>query len=134
MLIILQGHKTIMECLILCIPFTQEFVYLFSFNQDISQITWTTVVQFQRKPSCHKFDSDIIDDFRRYSVTGRARGNTLKLWTYKMRRNHSNNVAEKDGKKSRGNINIIIIVIIWKKNAEQLILENRAPDKKGYWR
>ena len=33
----------------------------------------------------------------------------------------------------RGNINILII-IIWKKNAEQLILENRAPDKKGYWR
>ena len=36
----------------------------------------------------------------------------------------------------RGNINIdnIMIVIIWKKNAEQLILENRALDKKGYWR
>ena len=57
-----------------------------------------------------------------------------------MRRNHSNNVNEKD-EKSRPeirwgniNINIIIIVIIWKKNAEQLILENRAPDKKGYWR
>ena len=43
------------------------------------QHAWTTVVQFQRKPSCHKFVSDIIDDFRRYSVTGRARGNTLKL-------------------------------------------------------
>ena len=57
-----------------------------------------------------------------------------------MRRNHSNNVNEKDEKSRpeirRGNINIniIIIVIIWKKNAEQLILENRAPDKKGYWR
>ena len=57
-----------------------------------------------------------------------------------MRRNHSNhsnNVNEKSRPEIRWgniNINIIIIVIIWKKNAEQLILENRAPDKKGYWR
>ena len=52
-----------------------------------------------------------------------------------MRRNHSNNVNEKEEKSRpeirRGNINInnIIIVIIWKKSAEHLILENRAPQK-----
>ena len=57
-----------------------------------------------------------------------------------MRRNYSNNVNEKDEKsrpeirRGKININIIIIVFIWKKNAEQLILENRPPDKKGYWR
>ena len=46
-----------------------------------------------------------------------------------MRRNHSNN--EKDEKKNKKKRRREIRWIIWNKSAERLIVENRAPDKRG---